>query len=50
MVNSLKRLFKPFGFYISFIPPGHTKQYDLILTLCVNFAVSNIVPYSIKSV
>lgn len=32
MVNALKRLFKPLGFYFSFIAPGHTKKYDLILT------------------
>lgn len=51
MVNALKRIFKLLQFYTAFFfSPGHTKKCDLIWTLCVNFALSNIVPYFIKNV
>lgn len=39
MVNVLKRILKLLQFYISFLPPGHTKECDLILTLCLNSAL-----------
>lgn len=50
LVNALKRIFKLLQFYTSSFPQGHTKECDLILTLYVNFALSDIVPYFIKSV
>lgn len=49
MVNALKKYLSYFNSIPLFFPTGHTRKCDVILTLCVNFALLNIVPYFIKS-